>query len=52
MSSERKAPTRVSFAPSLQDLIAKNLQIDLGVYLGPNKPAPRYGRYAGISYPV
>ncbi|MBN8958833.1 MAG: transporter [Rhizobiales bacterium] len=50
ISSERQEGTRVSFDPSLQYLLAKNLQIDVGVYLGLNKATPRYLPYTGISY--
>ena len=50
VSSERKERTRVSFDPSLQYLLTKNLQVDAGVYLGLNKATPRYLPYAGISY--
>lgn len=50
VSSERKERTRVSFDPSLQYLVTKNLQLDVGVYLGLNKATPRYVPYLGISY--
>jgi hypothetical protein len=50
VSSEGKERTRVSFDPSLQYLLTKNLQVDAGVYLGLNKATQRYLPYAGISY--
>ena len=50
VSSEREQRPRVSFDPSLQYLLAKNLQIDVGVFLGLNKATPRYLAYTGISY--
>lgn len=49
-SSERGAMTKISFDPSLQYLVTKNLQLDAGVYLGLNRAAPRYNPYVGISY--
>lgn len=49
VSSERKEKTRLSFDPSLQYLITKTLQIDVGAYLGLNKATPRYNPYIGIS---
>ena len=42
--------TQVSFDPSLQYLLAKNLQLDVGIYLGLNRATPRYNPYTGISY--
>ena len=42
--------TQVSFDPSLQYQITKNLQLDVGIYLGLNKATPRYNPYTGISY--
>lgn len=50
ISSERKERTRVSFDPSLQYLINKNLQLDVGIYLGLNRATPRYIPYTGVSY--
>lgn len=50
VSSERKERPRVSFDPSLQYLITKNLQLDVGVYIGLNKQTPRYISYTGVSY--
>ncbi len=49
-SSEKKAGTKLSFDPSLQYLVNKNLQLDVGVYLGLNTATPRYNPYIGISY--
>lgn len=49
-SSENKAGTKLSFDPSLQYLVSKNLQLDVGVYLGLNQATPRYNPYIGISY--
>jgi Putative MetA-pathway of phenol degradation len=49
-STESAAATKMSFDPSLQYLVSKNLQFDLGVYLGLNKATPRYNPYIGISY--
>ena len=49
-STERKAATKLSFDPSLQYLVNKNLQLDIGAYLGLNKATPRYNPYFGISY--
>jgi hypothetical protein len=46
---ERKEKTRLSFDPSLQYLITKTLQIDIGAYLGLNNATPRYNPYIGIS---
>jgi hypothetical protein len=42
--------TQVSFDPSLQYLLTKNLQLDVGIYLGLNRATPRYNPYTGISY--
>ncbi len=42
--------TKVSFDPSLQYLLSKNLQLDVGAYLGLNKATPRYNPYIGVSY--
>ncbi len=50
VSSERKAMTKVSLDPSLQYLLAKNLQLDVGIYLGLNRATPRYNPYVGVSY--
>ena len=49
-SSEKKAGTRLSFDPSLQYLVSKNLQLDVGIYLGLNTATPRYNAYFGITY--
>ena len=45
-----KEPTRWSFDPSLQYMIGKNLQFDIGVYLGLNRATPRYNPYIGVSF--
>lgn len=42
--------TKMSFDPSLQYLLSKNLQLDVGAYLGLNKATPRYNPYVGVSY--
>jgi hypothetical protein len=34
----------------LQYLVSKNLQLDVGVYLGLNNATPRYNPYIGVSY--
>ena len=47
--SSEHAKTRVTLDPSLQYLITKTVQIDVGVYLGATKYAPRYNPYMGIS---
>jgi hypothetical protein len=49
VSSERGDGTKVSFDPSLQYLVTKNLQLDVGIYLGLNRVTPRYIPYVGIS---
>jgi hypothetical protein len=49
VSSER-AHTRVSFDPSLQYLITKSFQLDVGIYLGLTRYSPKYNPYAGVSY--
>lgn len=49
-SSEIKSFTKVSLDPSLQYLLTKTLQLDVGIYLGLNKATPRYNPYVGISY--
>jgi len=49
-STERIAATKLSFDPSLQYLVNKNLQLDLGAYLGLNNATPRYNPYIGVSY--
>ena len=49
-STERAAATKMSFDPSLQYLVSKNLQLDVGVYLGLNNATPRYNPYIGVSY--
>ncbi|HSP50836.1 MAG TPA: transporter [Pseudolabrys sp.] len=49
-SSENKAGTKLSFDPSLQYLVNKNLQLDVGVYFGLNRATPRYNPYIGVSY--
>ncbi len=45
-----KEPTRWSFDPSLQYMVGKNLQFDIGVYLGLNRASPRYNPYIGVSF--
>lgn len=45
-----KEPTRWSFDPSLQYMVGKNLQFDIGVYLGLNRATPRYTPYMGVSF--
>ena len=45
-----KEPSRWSFDPSLQYMIGKNLQLDLGIYLGLNRATPRYNPYIGVSF--
>lgn len=49
-STDRADATKMSFDPSLQYLLSKNLQLDVGAYLGLNKATPRYNPYIGISY--
>lgn len=49
-SSERKFPTRVSLDPALAYQVTKNLQLDVGVFLGLNRATPRSQSYVGISY--
>ncbi len=49
-SSEGPSQTRVSFDPSLQWLITKNLQLDVGIYIGLTPVTPKYNPYVGISY--
>jgi hypothetical protein len=49
-STERTDATKMSFDPSLQYLLSKNLQLDVGAYLGLNKVTPRYFPYIGVSY--
>jgi hypothetical protein len=50
VSSEGRAQTRVSLDPSLQWLVTKNLQLDIGIYLGLNKATPQYNPYLGVAY--
>lgn len=45
-----KEPTRWSFDPSLQYMVGKNLQFDIGIYLGLNRATPRYNPYIGVSF--
>lgn len=45
-----REPSRWSFDPSLQYMIGKNLQLDLGIYLGLNRATPRYNPYGGVSF--
>jgi len=49
-STESTDATKMSFDPSLQYLLSKNLQLDVGAYLGLNKATPRYISYVGVSY--
>jgi len=49
-STEGMAETKMSFDPSLQYLVSKNLQFDVRAYLGLNKASPRYNPYIGVSY--
>lgn len=49
-SSERKVATQVSIDPALAYQLTKNLQLDVGVFIGLNKATPRTVSYAGISY--
>jgi hypothetical protein len=49
-STARTDATKMSFDPSLQYLLGKDLQLDVGAYLGLNKVTPRYNPYIGVSY--
>jgi hypothetical protein len=49
-SSEGPSQTKVSFDPTLQWLVTKNLQLDLGIYFGLTPVTPKYNPYVGISY--
>jgi hypothetical protein len=49
-TSEHGQKTKVSFDPSLQYLLTKTLQLDVGIYLGLNKATPKYNPYVGITY--
>lgn len=49
-STEKEAGTKVSFDPSLQYLVSKDLQLDVGIYLGLTRATARYNPYVGFSY--
>ena len=49
-SSESGAEPKVSIDPSLQYLLTRDLQIDVGIYIGANRATPKYIAYTGVSY--
>jgi Putative MetA-pathway of phenol degradation len=49
-SSEAGSEPKVSIDPSLQYLLTRDLQLDVGIYIGANRATPRYIAYTGISY--
>lgn len=50
VSSETGSKAKVSFDPSLQYLVTRDLQLDVGIYIGLNSATPKYIPYMGFSY--
>jgi hypothetical protein len=48
-SGDRREPGFCTFDPSLAWLVAPNLQLDVGAYLGINRPAPQWHPFIGVS---
>lgn len=49
-SSGGQNTPRYTLDPSLQWLVAPDVQLDVGIYIGLNKAAPDYNAYTGISF--
>jgi Putative MetA-pathway of phenol degradation len=50
VSSEPGSKVKVSLDPSLQYLVTRDLQLDVGISIGLNSATPKYIPYVGFSY--
>jgi hypothetical protein len=50
VSSESGSKVKVSLDPSLQYLVTRDLQLDVGISIGLNSATPKYVPYLGFSY--
>ena len=50
VSSESGSKVKVSLDPSLQYLVTRDLQLDVGISIGLNSVTPKYIPYVGFSY--